>query len=433
MTQAIDIHRALPAAPDAEEATLGCLMLSPVEVGAILAERRFTAGHFSVPTLGEIYSVIMLLLQTNAPVEPLLICKTLRDRGRLESVGGFIKISELSRCVPTAVNVHVYLDILQENHLLRRVISICTGHASAAYGHGVDVVSLLSNLHADVTALMHRKSTRPTIADVVQEIVEEVRSGVDDSGLLKIGMPGVDGRLQLYRGDLLTISAPTSCGKTALSCQIGLSVAMQGHRIALYPLEMAQKQTLKRAIAQLGGNNADWLRKIVKGADTPHKVAAAQPVLETFIATANTILQMDPHMRDDLHNFEAICADLRAEHVRKPFSFVLVDYLQLIQTSQNFERKQLQIGYITQGFKRLAKELDCVICLPSQVNKEGGTREAQDAENDAAALIKIHGETDSKGDTYPGRVSVWKQREGARHIDLPLTFNGLLTRFEYKP
>lgn len=434
MSQIDSRLRALPAAADSEEAALSCLMLSPHEVSAIMAERQFTAAHFSVPVNGEIYAAILWLIQTNAPVEALSICQHLRDKGRLEAVGGFSRISSIWCCAGTAVNAEYYLDILHEKHVLRRIITIGTGHAASAYADGADAVSILSNLHADVTSLLHRKSTRPTIAEVVGEIVEEIRSGRDDSGLLKIGMEGVDGRLLLYRGDLLIVSAPTSCGKTALAAQMALCCAKRGHRIALYPLEMAQKQTVKRAIAQLGGNNADWVRSIVKGAGSdPQKIEKAKPIVENFVATANTILQMDPHFRDDLHNFEAICADIRAEHIRKPFSFVVADYLQLIQTTQKHERKQLQLAYITQGFKRLAKELDCVICLPSQVNKQGGTREAEDAENDSAALIKIHGEANDKGDVVPGRVSIWKQREGARHIDLPLTFNGLLTRFEYKP
>jgi hypothetical protein len=76
-----------------------------------------------------------------------------------------------------------------------------------------------------------------------------------------------------------------------------------------------------------------------------------------------------------------------------------------------------------------ANEMNCVVIVPSQQSRDGSTREAQDAEMDASSLIKIHADTES-GDVKPGRIEIWKQREGARHVDLKLKFNGLLTRFE---
>jgi len=157
----------------------------------------------------------------------------------------------------------------------------------------------------------------------------------------------------------------------------------------------------------------------------------ARKIVENFMTTARTIAALPIHMRDDLSLWEQIRADLRAEHVRQPFGFVMIDYLQLIQSNVRHQSRQLAIAEITQGAKLLAKELDCVICLPSQQNKDGGTREAQDAENDASALVKIHGEENEHKEMRPGRITVWKQREGERHIVLPLAFNPIMTRFDY--
>ena len=54
-----------------------------------------------------------------------------------------------------------------------------------------------------------------------------------------------------------------------------------------------------------------------------------------------------------------------------------------------------------------------------------------DITNQETAFPLIYlGEKDDKGNVRPERVSIWKQRAGARHIDIPLTFNGLLTRFD---
>lgn len=60
-----------------------------------------------------------------------------------------------------------------------------------------------------------------------------------------------------------------------------------------------------------------------------------------------------------------------------------------------------------------ANELDCVFIVPSQVNKQGTTREADDAENDASALVKIHADESSK-DVQPGRIENMEAARAAR-------------------
>lgn len=428
-----DIHRLLPQSPEAEQGVLSSFLLCPKEVGAMCAEKQIGPKHFHIPAHEEIFGLLCELRDQGKPVEMITIAQTLRDRNKLEAVGGPAFISSLFTYLPTAANAAYYLEILQEKHVLREIIRVTTEYAARSYGEQDEVPALLGGLHSAVTSLLHRKSRRDSVRDTVREILHEIISGQPDGTLLKTGMNGVDGRLKIYRGDLLMISAPTSCGKSALAFNLALNVAMQGNRVGLYPLEMRQKQSLKRAMAQLGGYNPEFVRKLTIEAETFAQKEAAKKAQDAISLAAQTILGCDIHMRDDLTRFEAIAADIRAESAQKKFDFIVIDYLQLIRVSTRYERRQLEIAAITQQLKALANELDCVVCVPSQVNKEGGTREAEDAENDASALIKIHAEKNDKGDIHPGRVEVWKQREGARHIDLPLTFNGLLTRFEYKP
>lgn len=434
MNAPLEIHRLLPSADEAEKGLISSLLLAPPQVAALLHSRGITPGHLHLPALSEILFECLAMLAEGKPLDGIVICQRLRDRDKLEAVGGAPAVFELFTFLPTAANASYYIEQVEEKHRLREIIRICTEHAAWAYEEQDEVEFILDSLHAQVTAICQRKSTRPNIKSTIGSILKEITSGAPDGTLLDTGMEGVDGRLSLYRGDLLLISAPTSCGKSALAFQLGLSVAMRGRRVAFYPLEMRQKQSIKRGIAQLSGYNAEFVRKLALSAvgGTIHQQEASAKAQNAFVAAAQSILAMKLHMRDDLHRLEAILADIRAESSRQPFDFIVIDYLQLIQVSDKFERRQLQIAAITQRLKALANEMDCVICVPSQVNKEGGTREAQDAENDASALIKIHAEQDKSGDITPGRVEVWKQREGKRHIDLPLVFNDVLTRFEYK-
>lgn len=425
-----DVYRMLPQVPDMELAVLSAFVLSPREVRAMLASEGITADHFHHPAHAETYGLLCELCDAGQPLDFLTIGTELRNRNKMDSVGGAGFVSSLFTS-GTATNAAFYIEHVAEKRLAREIIRVGNEFARRAYDDA-EVAALVAEFHSAVTGLASRKAARQSLKDALNEILNEVENGLDETGAIPLNTEGMDGRLTLYRGDLLVITAPTSCGKSAMADQLAFNIAQKGLRVAIYTLEMQQKQTLKRAIARLGGNNADFVRRVVRNSKMAGTVtASAAKMCDDFTNTARLISKLPLYIRDNLFRYESISADIRAEHVRAPFSFIVIDYLQLIQSSGKHERKQLQIAAITQGLKALAMELQCAICLPSQVNKEGGTREAQDAENDASAIIKIHPAENENKDIIPGRVSVWKQREGPRHIDLPLTFNPLLTRFEY--
>lgn len=429
-----ELHREFPSDPNAERGVIASLLLAPVDVRSLLATHGVSGQSLYLPAHQLILDTCVEIVDDGCALDFITLGTRLESKGKLDAVGGPGYLHELFDFLPSAANVSWYLDTLLETAVRRRSIEIATRLANGAYDRSNSVRELVAAAHGDIGAMLQTKSKRPSIRDTMNEILAEVLNGRDDSGLIKTGMEGFDGRIELFRGDFLVISAPTSCGKSALAFQIALNCAMRGQRCALYPLEMKQKQSLKRAIAQLGGDSPEYIRRLVKSTKEqggePHPETVK--TLDRFAATAKTVANLPVHMRDDVASFEGIRADMRTEHGKAPFTFAVVDYLQLIQTERSFERRQLAIAHFTQGFKLLAKELDCVICVPSQINKAGGTREAEDAENDASCLVKIHGEEDAKGDVHPGRVSVWKQREGARHIDLPLVFNPAFTRFDYQ-
>lgn len=424
-----DIHRLLPQSPDAEQGVLSSLLLAPNDVAVMCHSRGVTAKDFHIPAHAEVFESAMDLHHGGKPLDFITLSQVLRDRDKLGAVGGAPFISSLFTFLPTAANAEHYLDLVREKSRLRSVIDIGTRWAAMAYEARQDPAEVINGFYADVSALIGQREARMTVAKALEDIKFEVINGKPDSSLFLTGWPVLDKRLALYLGDFMVISAPTSCGKSALALQIAVSCAQNGKHSAFYPLEMSTKATMKRGLAILSGDRPDFIRGVVQGASVPPSSFATRKVREFCDAYA-VMKQLPLYVRDDLHDFDAIVADIRAQNTKKRLSFVCVDYLQLIQLSGRWERKQLAIAHMTQRFKVLAKELELVICVPSQVNKDGGTREAQDAENDASALLKIIAKEAKNGDPEFERLQVWKQREGQRFVDIPVTFNGALTRFE---
>jgi replicative DNA helicase len=127
---------------------------------------------------------------------------------------------------------------------------------------------------------------------------------------------------------------------------------------------------------------------------------------------------------------------------------VVVDYLQLIQSTVNAENRTQEISQISRSLKALAKELSVPVVALSQLSRAteqrtdkrpqlSDLRESGAIEQDADLVMFIYrqemyeGPTDKDGNSLEGRaeVIVGKQRNGPTGI-VNLFFHKAYTRFE---
>src|SRR5690606_28316236 len=132
---------------------------------------------------------------------------------------------------------------------------------------------------------------------------------------------------------------------------------------------------------------------------------------------------------------EHVCAQVRREHARNPLGLVVIDYLQLMQTSG--DNRAQGYGDITRALKLLAGELDIPILLLSQLNRElekrpdkrpipSDLRDSGAIEQDADAVLFI----------YRDEVYHRNSRDrGTAEIIIALQRNGPsgMVRLKYRP
>ena len=100
-----------------EEAVLGALMLEKdaySEVSDILKPESFYDGNHQM-----IYSAIVSLASKQRPIDMLTVTEQLRNDGNLETVGGAVRISELTSRVSSAANVEFHARIVEQKYLAR--------------------------------------------------------------------------------------------------------------------------------------------------------------------------------------------------------------------------------------------------------------------------------------------------------------------------
>src|SRR4051812_33521004 len=127
-----DIHRLLPQSPDAEQGVLSSCLLAPRDVIGLCVEKKIDSYYFHIPSHGTIYLALLDMWNNGQTIDFITLTQYLRDRGRLEEVGGAAFVTSLFTFLPTAANAGFYLETLESKHTLRGIIQVGTEYAARA-------------------------------------------------------------------------------------------------------------------------------------------------------------------------------------------------------------------------------------------------------------------------------------------------------------
>lgn len=134
---------------------------------------------------------------------------------------------------------------------------------------------------------------------------------------------------------------------------------------------------------------------------------------------------------EDDPTIEAFRAWLRAEHSRKPFDCVFVDYAQKIGSSDKKANNPFaEAAIVSKKLSRLAEQLDIPLVVGSQIT-EGGkdqktkTKNGRGLEEDGGWILRLERE-----DEINAKVEIAYSRFGEQGVELPFRWNNERLRFE---
>ena len=444
-----DVHRTLPHSADAEQGVLGSMLISPNDVIGDCVE-LVSEKHFHVPAHATIYGVLVDLWNTKAAIDFITLTQVLKDRSLLDQVGGPAFVTNLFTFVPTAANVHYYLEIVREKFILRQIITACTECVARAYDDQDEVQNLVDEVEQKVFAITEdrAKGRQPTIKEQVMEAVESIEKLYDRKGAisgLATGFSELDSMTDgMHAAEMIVIAARPSMGKTALAMNIAEHVAVHGKEaVAVFSLEMSAHQLIQRLICSQARIS---LKKIKDGflseRDFPKLTDAASKFAESKMI-------IDDTAGLSILEFRARARRFKSQHDIK---LIVVDYLQLLRSTSRRaqDNRQLEIAEISAGIKALAKELNIPIIVLAQLNRNpesrtgeskgrprlSDLRESGSIEQDAdvvGLLVReeYYADSEEEKQESEGKATliIAKQRNGPTG-DVPLTFLKEFTRFE---
>ncbi|MEI7209223.1 DnaB-like helicase C-terminal domain-containing protein [Pectobacterium carotovorum] len=362
-----------PYNTEAEQAVLGGLMLTTDEdrqhsVFSILKPESFYNRQHRI-----IYQRLQQLIKSEKPTDLITLSELLGSNDELEKVGGFAYLAELGR-VPQAANTIAYARIVREKAILRYTLEklrACVEIVGAS--NGMSIEDRLSSVQQMITAVVDHASTgrrgglRPA-GDVVGDWVDEIErrfSNPAGGAGLTLGIEGLDEIMapkQALRGSLIVVGARPKMGKTATYNKIATHFALN-HRLPslVFSLEMTDRGIIERMIAQeaLISSNLFY-----NGEYDDSKMALAM-AKAAELSESNLMIDSTPGV-----SLAHIVAESRkVKRQRGHVGLVAVDYLTLMK-GEEAERRDISYGAITTGLKNLAKELDCIVLLLTQLNRK---------------------------------------------------------------
>jgi replicative DNA helicase len=348
-------------------------------VGGLCAEKQITPEHFHIPAHAELYKVLIELWDAAKPIDFIILTELLRDRQRLDQVGGAAYVTELFTFLPTAANVAFYLEIVQEKHTLREIIKVCTEYAARSYDEQDNVPNLLDDVEGKIFAIAQDrfKEKAANMKDQVMQAIHDIEVLYERRGQiagLATGLAEFDRMTDgLHGSEMIVIAARPSMGKTALAMNMAEHVALELKKpVAVFSLEMSTSQLVQRMLCSRARVNLGNVRNgFLSERDFPALTAAASKLADSKFFIDDT-----PGL--SILELRAKARRLKSQH---QIEAIFIDYLQLLRSTSKRaqDNRQLEIAEISSGLKGLAKELNIPIVVLAQLNRnpEGRTGEAK--------------------------------------------------------
>lgn len=445
-----DFHREFPQAPDAEKGVLCSILLAPKDVIGLAVEAGVTKETFYLPAHGEVYETLVELWNTNRPIDFITIAQYLRDRNKLDQIGGPAALNDLFVFLPTAANASYYIEILLEKYTLREIIKVCNEYSARSYEEQDNTQGLLDEVETKIFAIAKErfKDRAASLKDMVMKAIGDINALYQTRGKISGLATGfrkldllTDG---LHGAEMIVIAARPSMGKTAFAMNMAEHIAVElGKAVAVFSLEMSAQQLVQRFLCSIARVNLANIRNgFLSDRDFPALTAGAAKL-------AGAKILIDDASSLSILELRAKARRMKSQH---DIAAIFVDYLQLLrsQTRRAQENRQIEIAEISAGLKALAKELNIPIVVLAQLNRnpenrtgdskgrprlsdlrESGTIE-QDADIVGLLLRDVYyADTDEAKAEAEGKATliIAKNRNGATD-DVDLTFLKEFTRFE---
>jgi replicative DNA helicase len=405
MRASVDVGGRVP--PHNEEAEAAVL-------SAILTDKRALEDVLDILPTGEpfygdaharIYDVAIELHAMGRPVDIQTVVDVLRQRDRLQAVGGVTYIATIIDATPSVAHVRAHAEIVREKWRVRQAAAACSMIAAEAFGDYGRANTFIEGAAEKLAAIA--EDTVSTTVQTIEEIGRardiEIRAqweGERDPW----GMRGPHASLHEMMhgfglGEQTYVAADTGGGKSAYALQVALHLAGRTHgretiACGYISLEMKSAKHYDRALIHIAHGLATEqhlrppsMRELQSGREDVQvdgKWRSGSERLDAArvwcIEEAQRIVKRQPisfeDTPSDLAKIRATARRMQRTYRERGvrLRFLVIDHMHLM-TFPNAQREDQAIATMVKGFNEIAKDLDLHLMPLAQFGRAANANE----------------------------------------------------------
>ena len=350
---------------------------------------RLTPEDFYDPNHASIFNAMQRVFAEKKGINFVLLAEMLTKLyGNDDLMETFFEITRVSLGAEFLINEHI--EIVRAAAKRRNIRTALDRLCKQLDDSDTEVDAVVADVQGKLRHFNEVKSETMDLQNVLFSAFTELdeRAKGKNKGMPS-GLKSLDAKTAgFHKGEMTIIGARPAVGKSALAGQIALSAADRGNKVCICSREMTDVQYGIRILAK--GTSVSNMR-----------MRTGELTENDWEQLTDSMLLYGNHDIRFMFSTKYI-EDLRAEvegmKDRDGLDMLIVDYVQLLQTKQRFDKDYQRIGFISKALKDMSTELNIAVIALAQVGRstEGDMpslselRGSGDLEQDADNVLFIH-------------------------------------------
>ena len=397
------------SAIQAEQSVIGSLLMlgNPDSQLVIKTMGMLKTGSFYKLYHKQIFKSIKALFVMGENIDSLTVEVQCKKQGNHDD-DLFMYLAQAMNTTPSSSNILGYAKIVRECSIERfanqKLQDLLGMFNDTSTGDVYQRLGLLETAITDISSIGMRNDNGGLkhineAAVKWLDNIDEIHASGFDKNKLTTGVQSIDdilGVKGMVRGSLVGVAARPKMGKTAFMSlminHISLDLKLP---VATFSMEMNSEEMFERGLSsRTTVDPAEFYKKEVRNEFMGRMDTACTEF-------SNSNLYIDDGTSLSLEHIKRESRKLRSE--KGELGAIFIDYLTLME-AEKAERNDLAYGKITKGLTNLAKELNCVVVLLLQLNRNLESRpdkrpipsdckDTGQIEQDVALLIMLYKES----------------------------------------
>ena len=175
----------------------------------------------------------------------------------------------------------------------------------------------------------------------------------------------------LGAGEIGIVVAPSGVGKSHALTHFGSQALLQGKNVFHYTMELNERYVGIRYdshLTEINSSDCSEAKHLIKEYFEANKDHLGRLIIKEFPARTITVNNIKSHV--EKMSYKGVRPDM-----------VIIDYAGIIRSTERYELPRLEMQFVIQEIRKMAKELDVPVWTALQSNKEGAKSDIVDLTN----------------------------------------------------